>query len=70
MSFFTVFQRFAGGGSGRPANEKGLSFGGEYEQLADQIASYTLSKDNVEFYFDRKIVEPNMDEFKAHKRKI
>ena len=35
-----------------------------------RVDLFLISKDDVEFYFDLKTAKPNMDEFKAHKRKM
>jgi type II restriction enzyme len=35
-----------------------------------RVDLFLVSKDDVESYFDLKTAKPNMDEFKAHKRKL
>lgn len=35
-----------------------------------RVDLFLVSKQDVEFYFDLKTAKPNMDEFKAHKRKM
>jgi type II restriction enzyme len=35
-----------------------------------RVDLFLISRNNVEFYFDLKTAKPNMDEFKAHKRKM
>ena len=35
-----------------------------------RVDLFLIAKDGVEFYFDLKTAKPNMEEFKAHKRKM
>jgi hypothetical protein len=35
-----------------------------------RVDLFLIAKDDTEFYFDLKTAKPNMDEFKAHKRKM
>ena len=35
-----------------------------------RVDLFLISRDDIEFYFDLKTAKPNMDEFKAHKRKM